>query len=392
MTAFLTSVVVVRLMSKADYAALAYADNTYSYVTLFAGLGMWSAILKYCAGGDEERNRAYYRFAFKWGSLFQIALIAVVVLVFLVVPTPFGGIRELLLALAPYGFVYYWVNLFQSFLRTRFENRAFAASSLMQSVAALAFSVVLTPLIGAMGVATARAVAMPLSILAFWRIARDYFRGGDITELSRDEIRPFLALSLSMLVSNLFSMMMPMNEAFLVNNLVADEVTTANYRVANLIPSQLPFVTSIIVLYFFPSIAQMKPDMETWVRVRRIGVGTLLVVLAVCALGFILNPLIIRYVYGPAYEDATVMAAPLWFVYFANAGFRMLPMNALPALGYARFNAVAATVTGIVHFVLCYASFVFFGVYGSFFVRFLVNAVTGIIYWAYLRHMCLGDK
>ena len=49
MIAFISSIVIVRLVSKNDYAYLTYADNLYNYAISFAGLGMASSILKYCA-------------------------------------------------------------------------------------------------------------------------------------------------------------------------------------------------------------------------------------------------------------------------------------------------------------------------------------------------------
>ena len=54
-------IVIVRLVDKTDYAYLTYADNLYNYVVSFAGLGMTSSILKYCAAADtEQEDRAYF--------------------------------------------------------------------------------------------------------------------------------------------------------------------------------------------------------------------------------------------------------------------------------------------------------------------------------------------
>lgn len=56
MIAFISSIVVVRLVNKQDYAYLAYADNLYNYVIAFAGMGMSSAILKYCATAKKNQR------------------------------------------------------------------------------------------------------------------------------------------------------------------------------------------------------------------------------------------------------------------------------------------------------------------------------------------------
>ena len=60
LVAFVSSIVIVRLVDKEAYAALAYADNIYSYVTLVAGLGMASAVLKYSMGENRDKNDSFY--------------------------------------------------------------------------------------------------------------------------------------------------------------------------------------------------------------------------------------------------------------------------------------------------------------------------------------------
>ena len=61
MIAFVSSIVIVRLVNKNDYAYLTYADNLYNYAISFAGLGMSSAILKYCAtAASKEEDKAYF--------------------------------------------------------------------------------------------------------------------------------------------------------------------------------------------------------------------------------------------------------------------------------------------------------------------------------------------
>lgn len=57
-------------------------------------------------------------------------------------------------------------------------------------------------------------------------------------------------------------MIMPNNEMFLVNNILKRETITANYKIATLILSQLLFVTSTLVVYFFPILAQKKVIMR----------------------------------------------------------------------------------------------------------------------------------
>lgn len=95
MIAFVSSIVIVRLVDKTDYAYLTYADNLYNYVVSFAGLGMTSSILKYCAAADtEQEDRAYFEFAMKYGTLFEAILSLIVVLYVALTSIPFPNARS----------------------------------------------------------------------------------------------------------------------------------------------------------------------------------------------------------------------------------------------------------------------------------------------------------
>lgn len=385
MVAFLSSIVIVRLVSKNDYAILGYADNIYSYIVLFSGIGMASAVLKYCVQKDEAKNKAYYNFALKWGTIFQIAILAVVILITSFVELPFEGTRTILLSLLPYGFLYYWVQLFQSFLRSRFENRKYAISSFIQVALTFGLSVIAVTTVGIIGVPIARAIAMIASIIIFIPVvARYYTEQKEEAILSSVEVKAFMALAFSMLISNVFSMIMPNNEMFLVNNILKSETISANYKVATLIPSQLPFVTSTLVVYFFPIIAQKKCNLETWKYSTKIGFYTLIINFAITVLGCIFTPLIIRIAYGNTYSDITGLSVLIWWSFFVNAGFRMLPMNILPALGFVKFNVIVAAASAIVLFAFDYITLKTVGLYGAVVSRLIVNFISGLIYWVYL--------
>lgn len=389
MVAFLSSIVIVRLVSKGDYAILSYADNIYSYVVLFSGIGMASAVLKYCVQDDGFKNKAYYNFAIKWGTLFQIAILFLVLVFVALVELPFEGTEQLLYALLPYGFLYYWVQLFQSFLRSRFENRKYAISSFVQVVLTFILSIIAVISVGIIGVPIARAIAMITSVAIFIPTLKKYYSNNkENVQLSKSEIKAFMALALSMLVSNVCSMIMPNNEMFLVNNILKSETITANYKVATLIPSQLPFVTSTLVVYFFPILAQKKSNYETWRYSVKIGKYTFLLNLVITIIGCILTPLIIKIIYGNMYSDAIMLSTILWWSFFLNAGFRMLPMNILPALGYVKFNVIVAAVSAIILFVFDWITLKTIGIYGAVVSRLIVNFVSGLIYWGYLCKKC----
>ena len=384
MIAFISSIVIVRLVDKEAYAALAYADNIYSYITLVAGLGMASAVLKF-AIGEKEKNYVFYRFSFLWGSLFQIVLLIAVCIVIGFTNIPFQGTKALLYLLIPYGLLYYWGSLIQSFFRTEFQNERYAKFSFLQVFLTFVLSIIGVLNIGIAGVPLARAGALIAAILLY---GKNFFsvlvRKISNIKLTNIEKKSFLIMAFSLLISNVFSMIMPLNESFLVNNLIADEVITANYKVANLIPSQLAFVTSSIVIYYFPIIAKESDRAAVWKKAVSIGkwVGALIGVISI--VGIVITPIILQIVYGDQYSDARLISRMLWIAYGLNAGFRMFPMNVLPAIGCTKYNVIISGASCVVHFILDYIFIQNWGIYGVVYATGLVYLGTGFLYWYYL--------
>ena len=317
-----------------------------------------------------------------YGTLFQVVLLVLISIVVSKVDVPFKETSALLYSLLPYGFLYYWALLLQSFFRTELKNNRYAQFSFLQILLVFILTVLGIKIAGVGAVPFARTIALVLVIAVYGRPFFQRVWHANLQRLEKSEIRGFMAISL--LVSNIFSMIMPLNETFLVNNMIADEVATANYKVANLIPSQLPFVTSSIVIYFFPILAKEQDKKKVWDSAKQVGRNIFLLITFISLVGFIITPFLIRFVYGSKYDDARVISGMLWIVYGLNAGMRMMPMNILPAVGCVRYNVILSMFSCIIHLVLDYIFIKNLGVYGAAFATGIVYLVSGVLYWYYL--------
>lgn len=390
MISFISSIVIVRLVTKNDYAYLTYADNLYNYAISFAGLGMSSAILKYCAvANSKEEDTAYFWFAMKYGTLFEAALSVVVVAYVTFAAIPFPQARGITYALVLYPVFNNIINTVMNYLRAHGENQLYAKTAVIQTTLIFVMSVILVLAVGIMGVAFARYIAIIVAVLATVRFFRGYYSSGiGRTKLSGVQIKGFMEMSLSLMIANLFSLIMPINETTLINELIRDEVITANYKIAILIPSQLAFVAQSIVIYYFTIIAKETDKKEIWKLSKKVGLITAGVIALITAAGVVLTPWIIRIVYGDRYADAGSLSMFFWVVYAINAAVRMVPMNFLPAIGVTKFNAIMAGISCIVHLGLTYWSISSFGIWGAGIATGIVYLGSGILYWIYYRRKC----
>lgn len=394
MVGFLSSIFIVRLISKADYGYLAYADNLYQYINLLSGLGLSTAILKFCSPKRKKgENKYLLNIAMIIGILFQLIASIILVIIISFKEITFPQARKIICILILYPTITQIVSTMQSYIRSQLNNKLYAKMGVIQTLAVFAASLPLAYIWGIYGVVFVRYFAMALVILIGFRfVSADLPVSIIPSKVAADEYRLFWKVSLSMMMANLFSMIMPINEMFLINNYIRDEIVSANYKVAILIPSQIVFLTSSVVIYLFPKLAQMADVLEDALK-KTVKVGGLLfgIIVIICTIGYIVSPLIIRLVYGEKYIDAIQLSKIYWIVYGINAGFRMLPMNVLPAIGSTIFNSFVSIISCIAHVIILRVFIVSYGIYGAPYSLIIIYIVSGCIYWFYLYIKCMKN-
>lgn len=389
--AFFASILIVRFVSKEEYAFLSYADNIYSYVYLIAGLGFDSAILKYCVSDNLNVNKAYFSFALKNGSFSSAIIVSVVLIGSFILPIPFPESRKYIISIAVYPFLYFYICILQAFMRARLKNKEYAYAGIIQTGVVFIVSIGLVHYIGAFSVVVARYIAILIIVIfCIVTVRPELTIKGSV--LKDEEKRSFIKFGLSVLVANVFSMVMPINEVFLVNNLIQDAVITANYKVANLIPQQLSFVTSAIITFYFPYFARMKQSKEIWIKSKNVGALTAVIISIIAGIGILVSPFIITLAYGDKYSDINWLMSTLWIMHAINAAFRMLPMNILPAIGYTKFNMIMSICSCFCHFVIDFVCIKSFGIKGAVLAGGIIYLFTSFFYWIYLYKKTRGSE
>lgn len=380
---FGSSILVARWVDKNEYAYLVTADTMFAYILNLHGLGMPSALLLNCTPGDENnKNSAYFRFALTKGSFVQLLLSLLLIVYVSIVELPFPNTKRYVYLLVLYPFLSNLVETFQSYYRANLLNKEFARTSLFQTVILLLGNIVLLKHFNVVGNIVARYISVIVTIIILVYL---YFQQDQTNtigrKLSKEDKSLFLKQSISFVIANYFSAIMAQNEISLVNNLITDTVVTANYKIASLIPSQITFLTSSIMVFYFPKIAQLKKIEKIKKETRNVALLTAFVIFSTALAGFFLSPYIVRIFYGNKFDDAIKLSAFFWIVHSINAGFRMVPMNILPAINEYKYNAYISVGTSLFHFIIESLLIKKFGVYGAAFGSLLVYFLSGVVLW-----------
>ncbi len=389
----ISSVVIARIVDKASYAHLSYADNIYSYITLFSGLGMSSALLKFCSAENEKsKDVAYLRFAYKVGGGFELAASIIACVALTVFEIPYAGARVFAWMLVFYPLLSYFITTNAIYMRTQLDNKKYAAAGVANSFFSCLLSVVGIVMLGTKGVVVGRYLAVVLVFIYTVIYVRKKLGKTKAIELSPQEKKAFFSMGFSLALANFFSGIMPINEAFLVNNIIRDEIISANFRVAGLLPQMLTLVSGAITVYYFPIVARLTNGKEIKTKVLQIAGINFVVICTVTAIGALFTPWSLDFLYGGKYNDTIGISYALWLMRASNCAVRFVPMNMLPAIGKTKFNSVTAIVSCFVQCGLDYFFINKIGIIGVVYGAIIVYILSGIAYWAYFLKCCKEEK
>lgn len=385
---FISSIVIVNLVTKSEYAHLGYSDNLYMYIDLFSGLGLSSAILKYCScKKDLSEDVQFLKISLKYGILVQLLLSILLSIGIFFIDIPFIESKIIIWSLVFYPVLSYIFSVIQNYNRSHLNNELYSKSAVIHTLMVFLLSYLLVRNIGIAGIVFARYFAIIVSIFIASETVRINLKKIKNIEhkiLDNKEIKQFFIMGISLMVSNMLSMIMPYNETFLINNLVRDEIVSSNYKIAMMIPSQMNFITGSIMVYFFPIISQITDKTKRYEKIKKIGFFVFVLMSVIGLIGILLSPTIIKFAYGESYMDTIGISYVFWIVYSINSGLRMVPMNLLPALGIVKFNVKMSVITCIIHLVLDYIFISRLGINGAAYASLVVYLLSGIFYWIYM--------
>jgi O-antigen/teichoic acid export membrane protein len=354
---FISSVVVIRNLPKAEYGVYVDANNIYSYMAIFIGMGMISAILQFCSENvSQERKTAIYRFAFSKGSVFNIFLMVLIFAVGSIYKPDSAGYY--LRMMCGYPLIIYVDNYFQMTLRVKRKNREFGLVYIMYAVTICGGNIIFTKLWGISGLVVSFYFSqMASAITAFCFLRRANFFGElqeDVPALSRENKKQISSYCILCIATNFVTTALVLLDITCLNYVLGDSEVLADYKVASAIPSAMLFVPTSLVTYFYPLMVEAhSSNPESFGKKLReyelvfFGVSLLLFVLM-----FVFARLIIYIVYGQKYIGVVTIFRILCVNFFINSGVRQLLTNVIYVIKRVKINLILASLAGIMNVLL----------------------------------------
>lgn len=356
----LSSVLVIRHLPKLDYGQYVAANNLYSYLTVFIGLGLTSAVIQFCSERiEQEEKDAIYRFSFRAGNLFNLLLAGVIVLLSFI--KRFQGQPEVagyLAMMAGIPFVTYVTSLQQTILRVLRKNKEYSATNVVITISKVLGNIIFTYLWGVSGlIASIYIYNIVSGIVGTLFLRREGFsqslRRTDYA-LPRKRKWEITRYATFCSLTNLTSVMLTLLDVTCLGFVLADETILADYQVAATIPAACLFVPTGLITYFYPQMVErMSSAGESAVQELRRLLKLFTAVAAVMAILLIVfAPLIIWVIYGQKYMNIVPIFRILSLNFFVFAAFRKLFGNVIAAMKQVKMNLIHTLSCGLCNIVL----------------------------------------
>lgn len=384
--AFLSSVVLVRILTKAEYGVFTYGWNIYSIILIFNGMGIDSGVLQASSehSGDVAFGNRAGNYGIRFGVKFDILLAAVILGVGLFAPLKIAGAREILCLLCLLPISQLLFQMTTTYLRAQKRNWEFANLTVLNTFLIFAVSVGCAYIFREKGLVFGYYIAYLGSYAVGLWLCRVRLFHKD-ARLSKDERKTILRIAAISMVNNGLSQLMYLLDVFVLGIVDPQETLLASYKVATMIPSALAFIPLALITYLYPYFAEHKDD-GAWClrRYKQILLGFGAFNFTISAVLFLGAPWIVKLLFGEVYLDAVPVFRILSVNYFFSGTFRILSGNLLVTQRKLKFNLFVAAVSSLTNVIADYYFIRMWGSMGAALATVLVVFVSGVLSTTYL--------
>lgn len=350
--AFISNLILVRILTKTEYGAFTYAWNIYSFVLLFNGMGIESGMLQ--VSSEQSANKPYivsiFSYSIRFGLYFDILLVLCLFFIGLFAPLKIESGRVLLCLLSLLPILQLIYSLFSVYFRAQKENKNYSIFSVLYTVFLFISSVLFSFCLREKGMIAGYYVAYFTIIcigIIFFHVPLFKIK---VISLPHQERINLLRRSFISMCNNALSQLLYLLDIFLIGIIDPKEEILAGYKIATMIPAALNFIPHSLILYIYPYFAEHVDDKKwclTHYKKMLLYIGIInLVITLILYSG---APIIIRLFFGKQYLDVIPIFRLLSINYFFSGTFRIISSNLLVSQRKLLFNLVESIISSIIN-------------------------------------------
>lgn len=390
----MTTIILVRILTKDEYGAFSYTWNIYSLVLILNGMGIESGLLQVASerSGDSKFARSVFNYATRFGLRFDFILGLVIILVGIFFPLKIESSKKLLVTLCVLPLIQLVFQLLSTYLRTQKRNQDYSCLQVINSTILFFLSVVFSYLFREKGLVLAYYVSFIISIVFAIKVLSVTPYEKKYIPLSVDAKNNILKISIISMLNAGLSQILYLIDIFIIGLIDPKESIIAVYKVATIIPNALVFIPISFIMYLYPYFAEKKDNKEWCYKKYKLVVfalGSFNLFISVSV--YVLAPYIVSIIFGSQYTECVPILRLLSISYFFSGTFRILSGNLLVTQRRLKFNLIVAVLSSVLNIFANYYFIVDYGAIGAAYATFLVVLFSSLCNTLYLIKILTRD-
>lgn len=381
---FLTSLLLIRILSPVDYGVLSYVFSALAFFIPFAGGGMQYSFLRFAPMFANKQDRiGLFQHSLLWGGVFSFLLAIFMLLLSPWFDDAVGDTSIYFRWLIIYLFGFFLIELLKMRYRVADQNKKYAEIDAYLSALVLLLGIGLTYFYGPLAYIIVF-VTVPF-ILGLVHLRA-------LKKVSVKIPKTYYSYGIWVGVGAIASQLMYSLDVFLVGNLIHDAEQVAIYRSASIIPLALFFIPNSFLTTHYTDIAKHSLD-KTYLIGFAKDYLKLFSVLSFGVGGFLyfMSEFIIVTLFGELYTEAASLFQILVLGMLGAFILRIPFGNMLAAVGKSHWNAILAFIILALNGILNYYAIHAWGIIGAAVVTSLLFWVSGILslflFFNYLKNI-----
>ncbi|SHK10392.1 oligosaccharide flippase family protein [Epilithonimonas mollis] len=372
---FLGSIVIIRLLPENEYGILSIVMSVYAIFLPFSGLGSNQILLRYGSISQNENKQRLSSYLFYKGLFYEILLVLIFIVFSLFYENKYDSIFIIFLFCGIRLMGFYLSNHIQTYYRITGKNNVFANVNNAINIGGFIILLVFTYFWKFYGYLIAMSIIPYLSL--FW-LKKAMFSAKNSQPVDKKEMWRFgiFTAATSVISETLFSL------DVILLGILMNENAVANYKVAILLPSNIPFLVISFMQSDYPLLSKNYRNKAFLVSyIRNYYKIFIPICFGIFVFFYFFKDFLLTFFFGANYVENSNLMMILLLGFTFGMLSRNLFGNLLPAVGKIEVNTWISALSLLLLCIVSYFAVASFGVVG------MGISLAGMLVWEGLAYM-----
>ncbi len=368
---FITSIIIIRILSKSEYGLVSYAVTILAFVAPFAGAGLYQGFLRYGSLSESQLNKKvlFGQLFFK-GLKWSIAIVSFLLLLSPIITHKVRDAQILLIIISFQVISFYLLQMIQVYCRLINNNKLYSYINLYTYGLLFITNILGCFFWGGVGYVVSMVIT-PLIISGYYLFKLGLlnlysFQKTDYYSNKEYNYKDVFLYGIHMSIGGVLSQLLFATDILLIGNLLSDSELLAQYKASSIIPLSLMILGSSVLASDFVKLAGESKKNATYLSsyyFSYLKIFTFISLFFLLVFYFFSDKIMLLF--GSEYSDNKNLIF-IFSIGLAGALMFRIPMgNMLSAIGWPKTNTILSLIVLILNIIIGYFMILNMGIKGA---------------------------